>query len=281
MVRLVLVVRTHNPTAEQAARVAQWSREVERLGCQVVVSIDVTNGGLQKRATIEKLMRDKGLMESATIHSYTQSDMLERYPGLHEFKSDVGMSKIREMREGKYSLAWGFHCCALGIWFQSLLEGEKPDFVLKMEDDVGFSGTMDTFVEYVMQKEFDHIDLFADTFKEAGRDWWWIHTVSKTFNERVPIDDRVQCREHVQRFSKPFLNEIDRLGREDKMLAWSEQSLPTICDYLKLKREQISKDFVSPFYFMYDSRVNSMEWERICKSDSPRWKGKLYHALKF
>ena len=64
-------------------------------------------------------------------------------------------------------------------------------------------------------------------------------------------------------------------------IAWSEQSIPTICR----ATPGVTTAALRPGHvgapFRWDGRVSELEWARLRGGRSARTKGKLYHALKF
>ena len=122
-----------------------------------------------------------------------------------------GAARLKGMRDCRRarnfarhdSLAWGLHAEALNAWYQSL--ERKPGFVWCFEDDVGFSGSLETLVD-VGERDCSDADLVTGGYQTADP--------RRRVVARRPFDGvrralrrrRLYFREHVQSFSMRLLD---------------------------------------------------------------------------
>ncbi|GBG26977.1 Hypothetical Protein FCC1311_032002 [Hondaea fermentalgiana] len=242
------------------------------------MTVSVDTSALGPGVAVERF-RAAGLPDWVQVHEYCEADMVRAYPVLtEELKKKPAMQKVRQLREGVYSLAWGFHGCALNIWFQSIPGESRPAFCWVFEDDVGFTGDL---ADFFAATHHETADLLADTIKPVSQTWFWWDTVSDEYDARVPLQDRWEAREHVQRFSRSLLDGLHQLAAEHRCAAWSEQSTPSLCQHLDLEMAQIDPVFISRPRFSWDTRLEESDWLALVSARSPRFRNKLYHALKF
>ena len=65
------------------------------------------------------------------------------------------------------------------------------------------------------------------------------------------IDKRIICAEHVERFSKRFLDVMDS-WLDKELSAWSESFMPTVCQQMALKGQLITGSIAEPYTFRRD-----------------------------
>mmetsp|Transcript_39556 Transcript_39556/g.64109 ORF Transcript_39556/g.64109 Transcript_39556/m.64109 type:complete len:271 (-) Transcript_39556:1077-1889(-) len=257
-------------------RIVEWSRDLTEWG-HVWLSFDVTfdHGIDDFRSTLDRCLKDAGLEKDAVrVHTYSQEDMLLHYPILQVVSNRC--KRLRgggRLRKRKISLAWGFHAEAINVWYQSLREGYE--YVWVLEDDVGFSGKLSELFQAYSTVESD---LITDSLERTGSRWYWYETCSVRYTALVG-KERYKAKEHVQRFSRALLNELDRMSRR-KVCAWSEASVPTLCLHAGLEVSKFEKGHISS-HFDWDKKVCEKSWRRWNEGRSPRPKNKFYHALKF
>jgi len=285
--RAALLVRGHYPTAAAAARVATYASDLqaapESERWHLWVSLDATKDpAVALRATdmLKDAWAAAGLDRNALrLHLYTEADMVSAYPVLdEEMRESAALLKCNELTSGKYSLAWGFHCEAINLWYQALPEEDTYDQVWVIEDDVGFSGNIaDLFRRF----EGDSADLLTAEPGPVEEEWFWADTVSAAYAERIPLARRRKCGEHVQRLSRRFLRELHRLSADMRITGWSEQSTPTLCDWLEdCQVKNLPADVLGSVY-SWDGRVEEEEWNTLLSDASPGTKNRFYHALKW
>ena len=113
--------------------------------------------------------------DGVQFHEYCQKDMEGQYPVLsQDLLNNPCMRSTKDLRSGKYSLAWGFHNEAVNMWYQSLSHDRKYDYVWIMEDDVGFSSNWMDFFEIYAGSQVDL--LTYDTLAMCPK-WWWADMV--------------------------------------------------------------------------------------------------------
>jgi hypothetical protein len=271
-------VRSHKPTAGALLRIGEWAEQAAELeGLDLWVQIDRSNeASAGTRAEIMGAL-PAAVRSRVRFHEYTQGDMTATYPALVALReSDAAMGRTKELQSGRYSLAWGFHTEAINLWFVALPERERYAQVWVFEDDVGFSGDLAHFLASCEQCE---ADLLADTIVPCAQGWWWTETVSPGYAERVPAERRVQAREHVQRLSRRLLLALHSLAQEG-VVGWSEQSTPTLCEWLGMALAPIPAHFIG-HVFSWDGRVLQSDFEKWRRAKSPRFRNKLFHALKW
>ena len=118
--------------------------------------------------------------------------------------------------------------------------------------------------------------------------WYWRAVVTPGFNALVPPFSRCCNSEHVQRFSARLLDTLHAAssgagagaGVAGAAIAWSEQSVPSICKAAGLRLAPFREEHIGT-PFAWDGRISATEWERLRVGKSLRTKGKLFHALKF
>lgn len=289
--RVAFLVRSHDPSPAACARLADWAEQIagynNNVQGEVVdmwVSVDASaraRQGAEEESASARIAREfegRGLRDHVRTHEYTERDMGARYSVLEEeMRQDTTIAKVREIRTGQFSLAWGFHCAAVNVWYQALTSEHKYDFVWVWEDDVGFSGDVALLLQRYRACDDD---LLADTIRPLSAQWFWATTTSASYATAIPMAERSFAKEHVQRLSRRLLDELDRLAREERFIAWSEQSVPSVCRYKGMVAAPLDADFVGR-HFSWDSRIDEKTWARFCSAKSPRPRNKLYHALKF
>ena len=116
--------------------------------------------------------------------------------------------------------------------------------------------------------------------------WCWQQTASDGFLRYIPKEKRFKSAEHVQRFSRAYLDELHRLSSghtfpDEPIAVWSEMGAPTLCRHLGLTVGKLRACHIGES-FSFCSRVTAEEWSRIIKDDRREEPGgRLYHALKW
>lgn len=321
--RVAVLVRSHNPTAAAVARIAEWSGDLAGVRISLFVSMDVTHGE-------DAAERVRAALPRGSVHCYDEAQLLEDYPHLAEVRlSMVGEDKwaglspevlhpgcppVREAVLGlwrvwaggeKSSIAWGFHAEAVDAWLRRVAvkdsadaerTAEAPfDYLWVLEDDVGFSGSLASFVLAYKDNSADLIsDLCAQSHAVSDvrltastnprsivswAGWCWHDTCTQAYRELIPGEKRFSTREHVQRFSLPLLRELGRLCRSG-IGAWSEQFSISACHHFGFVYAPISDEHLpEENLFSHRGRVDEdMFRDALVK---PEMKNKLYHALKW
>jgi len=292
--RTAVLVRSHNPHECGYARIKEYAASSASSGCTFCVSVDISQAPGRQAAS--RLQAELG---ANAVHTYSEATLRKSYPVLAAEctqRADAGSKQLwrrwgNPVREGQHcapaSLAWGFHLEAINLWAQRQ-HGEAFDFVWILEDDVGFSGDLcrDLCAAYTADASdlitAEYSPVFAPlptrSRKLVSR-WCWQQTASDAFLALVGQADRHKGPEHVQRFSRRYLDRLHELasGREPgRMTAWSEMGAPSLCLHLGLTVGRFDACHVgTPFSF--NGRVSPEEWEALKKQGH----GKLYHALKF
>ena len=94
---------------------------------------------------------------------------------LRDLKRNARLQESVEFPRGTHSLAWGLHAEALNVWYQHLQR--KPSFVWCFEDDVGFSGSLET--PRCGPSDCGDADLItADVKLRPSEAWWWLEVHS-------------------------------------------------------------------------------------------------------
>ena len=122
----------------------------------------------------------------------------------------------------------------------------------------------------------------------TGARWYWKDVVSPGFEKLVPPASRCCNSEHCQRFSARLLDTLHAASSGDgagagaagAAIAWSEQSVPSICKTAGLQIAPFREEHIG-HPFSWDGRISETEWNRLRLGKSLRTKGKLFHALKF
>lgn len=311
--RNAVLVRMHNPSEAALERLRVWAEDLHSSKtADLWISVDTTWQHLQARERIESAVAcwPKELAASVRFHFYTRDDLLKSYPVLLELLQSLAFPVIPG--GGHYlggvfalrDLGWGFHVEAINLWYHQLAGNVAPhdtvdmpckiyDYVWVFEDDVGFSGNLSVLLERYTE---DTSDLISKNYhsqtpripadycwpKNAtyGPDGWcWYYTNSTSFRERLENlgASRKVSAEHVQRFSKRFLQELHEWSKADAV-AWSEMATPTVCHAVGFRCSTFdSRSLGIPF--AYDGRVTRQEWAAVLKD--PERANRLYHALKF
>ena len=160
-----------------------------------------------------------------------------------------------------------------------------------LEDDVGFSG--DLCREFFAAYATDASDLITgecvpvfQPLRTRSRSqtsrWCWKNTASKAFLDCVAEAKRLKCAEHVQRFSRTFLDRLHDLSTgasgQPPIAAWSEMGAPTLCLHLGLTKGMIDATHIGTPY-SFNGRVEQDEWLDLPRHEHT--KCRLYHALKW
>ena len=277
-----VVVRCHNPTDAALTRIGAWARSLDGSGVALVVSVDQTTQGSSRRRARRGRSRGPARRVAAAlgglgrVHVYDERALVAAYPCLAAAAATAHVAGAREFRTGAVSLAWGFHCECLNLWYQAL--ARKFDFVWKLEDDVGYSGDLR---EFVGRFDAEPADLLtADAGHRPGSRWWWADAATPAYLAAYAPRDRLASREHAQRFSRRLLDRLHDLhGRG--VTAWSEALAVTVCAAAPdLVLERLPPSVLGDPY-AHDGRVSERAWRDVVDGRSARRKRKLYHALKF
>lgn len=246
---------------------------------------------------IAAVMRECGLElgRDYCVHTYTEAQMIAAYPVLTEIHGHCRIRDVKEFTTGACSLAWGMHCEALNLWFQhargaaartpARAQGahgagtDAYDECWVMEDDVGWAGqdiATELFARYCAV-EADLITADADHFDDR---WWWHSTHSAAYQRRVPREARRVSREHVQRLSARLLDRLHDFAVAG-CTAWSETMTVSVCHAEPDLKLALFEASVLGNPFRYDGRMTPQRWDDIMQGRSKRFRGKLYHALKW
>jgi hypothetical protein len=128
-----VVVRCHDPTDAALARIGAWARSLDGSGVALVVSVDQTTQGSSRRRARRGRSRGPARRVAAVlgglgrVHVYDERALVAAYPCLAAAAATAHVAGAREFRTGAVSLAWGFHCECLNLWYQAL--ARKFDFV--------------------------------------------------------------------------------------------------------------------------------------------------------
>lgn len=288
-----LVFRCHDPTPAALQRIAAAADQLQHTSVEVWVSLDTTHIPEEKPSLLPLLARSppkkkrksslqtpsqkvrKALARShVQIHEYDENDMVRRYPVLRDLKRNARLQESVEFSRGTHSLAWGLHTEALNGWYQGL--ARKPGFVWCFEDDVGFSGRLETLLDIVQCQCQDADLVTADVKLRPSEAWWWLDVHSSGFTTRYG-DDVYISREHVQRFSGRFLDRLHILSLQ-RVTCWSEALVPTVAHAEGFVVAELPR-LGEPF--SHDGRVTEEEWGHLVASSAGRRADRLYHALKF
>ena len=295
-----LVFRCHDPTPAALQRIGEAADQLQSCRVAVWVSLDTTHipeeppsllpilqhsPPRKKRRSEHRTPAQKVRRALAThiargaiqIHEYDENDMIRTYPVLRDLKRNPRLQESVEFSRGTHSLAWGLHAEALNVWYQNL--ERKPSFVWCFEDDVGFSGSLETLLDIVRRDCGDADLITADVKLRPSEAWWWLEVHSTAFAERYGNDvhNIYVSREHVQRFSMRFLDRLHVLSLQ-RVTCWSEALVPTIAHAENFGVAELPR-LGTPF--AHDGRVTAQEWEHITASRAGRRADRLYHALKF
>jgi hypothetical protein len=234
-----VLIRTHAPSAAALSRICAWAAAAERHPlCRLfAVSVDATQPPGQRAA--EALRRL--LPANALVHSYNEAALGATYPVL-ETECRARLNGIttswhrfcqpQDQAVPKYSasLAWGFHAEAINLFVQSCssprvaVNGQFDlswEHLWVLEDDVGFTGD-DLVADCLARYCSDPADLISPTCEPVfrlgtggralGSNWNWAYMGSDAFLDLVPPQRRVKSAEHVQRFSRRFLDALHRFS---------------------------------------------------------------------
>ena len=263
------------------------------------VSVDVSQEDGRRAAAllIDQLGR-------ACVHTYTETMLCQQYPVLEgecRPRADAGSKGHwwqwgnKASGEGQEpapaSLAWGFHLEAVNLWVQQTRK-DLFEYVWVLEDDVGFSGDLcsDFCTSYVMDASdlltgecFAVFQPLRTRSQALVSRWCWRATASDAFLSFVAPGERLKCAEHVQRFSRAFLDRLHELSigasGQPPVAAWSEMGAPTLCRHLGLKTGHLLSEHIGAPY-SFNGRVAQEEWaDLLLRRDHA--KRRLYHALKW
>jgi hypothetical protein len=268
---------------------AEWQTSVCAAGASFWISLDTTKlylGACGK--TPAERLRERGVR---AIHEYDESMLLCAYPALAEVKAMPAAFTGWKWSE-EVSVAWGLHVEAIAAWDQhvcrlvansSILEAPPAGipktpfkYVYVFEDDVGFSGQLEALL---LAYATDASDLLTASVHAVVDDWSWHAHMSAEYCRRVPPSARVCGPEHVQRFSRRFLNALHATSA-DGAVAWSEAAVPTLCQHLGFNIGMFREEHIGSV-FTFDGKITTAEWAEILKSADPALHNRMFHALKF
>ena len=296
--RSAVLVRTHAPTPASIERILEWSRSAKAAGAMFAVSVDTTAPAGRKAAFA--LLSQLG---DELVHTYDGDELANVYPVLErECRARVQAGSRRQWqrwgacpREGASTpppptLAWCFHTEAINLWAQRH-DTDAFEACWVLEDDVGFTG--DLLNDFCLHYDEDSADLIslptAAVFKQGrnGRptlrdsEWCWAFTGSDAFLQEVPPIERVKCGEHVQRFSRRFLDELHHQSSWKGMTAWSEMASPSLCRYAGFHIAEIRPEHIG-HTFSFAGRISRAQWSQLQGDDAEAAnQAKLFHALKW
>ena len=237
------------------------------------ISIDKTYAKEDVRGKLEAKLENFGVK----FHEYSESDMLDAYPILEQIlTSNEIFDRVYEFKRKTHSLAWGFHTEAINLWHNYAKSlGKVYDYIWVSEDDIGFTGNISSLIieEYGKNKA----DLLLDDAKPFLIWWFWHDAGSDRYLEKIPLRKRQWGKEHIQRFSKRYLEYLHEASVEG-ITAWSEQSVPSLCRYKGFVCEQLRKDSIG-YPFDWRGRIDEDDWEGLLAD--PDSQNQLFYALKF
>ena len=231
--RTCILVRTHDPTQAMVERICAWALSAMSCNVGFAVSVDATNPpGLAAASLLREV-----LPLGAFVHSYTEADLAAAYPVLQsecirsadnpsggQWRAWGAHARAwQPQNNGKSvaalwpaSLAWGFHAEAINLFAQQSQILTAFDYLWVLEDDVGFTG--DLVREMCAAYVCDTADLISSEVEPIFRggvsasQWCWTNTGSNAFLSLIPPHQRCRSAEHVQRFSRRFLNSLHQLS---------------------------------------------------------------------
>ena len=167
---------------------------------------------------------------------------------------------------------------ALNLWYQSLPANVAYDEVWVFEDDVGWAGE-DIAKEFFTSFSNNRADLISSDCNKFDKRWYWSDVFSTAYGKRIPPQARRVSREHVQRFSKRLLDRLHTLACAG-CSAWSETLCVSVCNAEPdLFFAPLPKALLG--VYSYDGRISKQRWADIMGGRASRFRGKLYHALKW
>eukprot|EP01062_Namystynia_karyoxenos_P070271 TRINITY_DN65663_c0_g1_i1.p1 TRINITY_DN65663_c0_g1~~TRINITY_DN65663_c0_g1_i1.p1 ORF type:complete len:412 (+),score=87.19 TRINITY_DN65663_c0_g1_i1:67-1302(+) len=261
-----VLVRTHRPSEAALGRIAEWAAECAAApGWQLWVQADVSPCG-KSRPPAESLLGRLHRAARGRVHAYTEDQMAEAFPALRDAPWP---------RTPSQSLAYGFHCEAVALWWREHGRGCAAVWVL--EDDVGCSGPL---LSVLSQYPAAAGDLVTVRWVQRHPGWAWRKAASPGFQEACPrLSDQLFSREHVQRWSARLLTALDALSRGG-VVAWSEMATPSLCRRMGLIEGCLLPAHVG-VQFDWKSRLRRDEWPQLCAADAAEGRPRLYHALKW
>lgn len=322
--RTAVLVRMHDPSEATLERLSAWVEDLcKHDDVDLWVSVDVTWKHFRARERIEAAIQTWPVkMQNAVgLHFYDRNDLLNEYPALIEVWKSIWLPCIPG--GGTYlgapmslrDFGWGFHPESINVWFQKCISKKLKgihqaprdiyDFVWVLEDDVGFSDGLYSFVKHYVSDSADLVTGHGFTGHETAENgfgrpqpqipgdwrwdkrewygtkgWCWYHVRSSNFRERIEKLGAVQLAspEHAQRFSRNMLDELHNWGKADA-IAWSEMSTPTICKAISTLRCRHLDSQTIGVPYSFKGRISREDWAAIL--NDPAQKGKIFHALKF
>ncbi|CAD7923740.1 unnamed protein product [Amoebophrya sp. A120] len=169
------------------------------------------------------------------------------------------------------------------------------DQIWLFEEDVGWSGenVVRDLIEKYYEDPSDLLTAWYEYYEEqTPPKWCWRTSRTAAFTRRTDglHRGRASSCEHVQRFSKRFLQELAEWAAAGAV-AWSEMSTPTVCLAGMERKEKpllcglFGHDTVGEV-FSWDGRLSEAAWKNVVERDAKKGsgydgKGKMYHALKW
>eukprot|EP00475_Leptophrys_vorax_P009998 TRINITY_DN1666_c0_g2_i1.p1 TRINITY_DN1666_c0_g2~~TRINITY_DN1666_c0_g2_i1.p1 ORF type:complete len:312 (-),score=71.12 TRINITY_DN1666_c0_g2_i1:114-1049(-) len=288
------LIRSHNPTDSMIDRIRQWVADLQNTRYRTWVSIDATHKDeFQAAERVREKLTAAGFQEDKDfhLHEYVESDVNQTFPHMFDFKAMQTARALCMKWRPQATVAWGFHLECISLWMKDpRVESQKLQFVWVIEDDVGCTSSIKTFLEKyagsdadLVSKQFHEVNRAKDEDWNTG--WCWFDTCTPRYVELIGGGDSDRGRycspEHMQRFSWQYLSKWDELMRNEVCHAWSEQGTPSLCIKLGFKFAAFAEaDLGTPY--SWDGKVDQDAWDEILKQQSAdHSRSLIFHALKF
>lgn len=270
--REILLIRATSLTEGQYERIKIIALDLmEHLrDAELWVSFDVTKSNSSELPQTKADRMIRGGKERINTHKYNEKMVKKRFKGHLDYSF-----------RPKYQFLRFSHVEAIVLFLEhSRLNSLNWETLWVMEEDVGFSGDISKLLRFYREEpRYRNADLLSEEFSIKNASWsgWPFH--SKAYRRMIQGMPIYFSKEHIQRFSRRFVNTIADL-LDKNVSAQSEQFTPTMCMNLNFSCVEFDRRHISADSFSPKSRISRWTWENEMLKNPAR-KDKLYHALKF
>lgn len=198
----------------------------------------------------------------------TKDEIIKRYPTL--------ITDVPKQKKKKYSTMYLYNTEQFILWYEKSII--KYKYIWLFETDVGFSGNINTLLDYYSN---DNSDLIAQNLEIMSNDWLFSKTGSKKYMEYLEqhIGNNISYVSwaYVQRYSNNLMSFFKKYTNQEYH-RHAEAFPAEITKIERLKYNLLDKRFIGK-PLSWGGKVTKKQWINI--TQDPSKQNKLYHALKF
>lgn len=252
-----IVIRVNHPSNKQIKRYLHWKKYFPQ-NCHIfLLSTSYINNSLLNISKIKLVV-------------VTFKEIFNYYPNIKHLKGNCSSFKTPRL------LLWVSHTESIIILYNKLKF--KYNFVWIIEQDVGYVGNLFKFINMYRN---DDSDLITFGVGKINPKWIWFNCATEQYLKRrreyFKYNYGYANRECVQRWSKKYINELQR-DLYNNFHSQTETSSIELVFYHNLSYSTIPYKYIGYVYNAGKSLTEN-QWINITKTKDN--KNKLFHPLKF